>query len=120
MPEPWQGLLDNAAQVSAKTMTEMLAGRLQILKHREEAGEEIDHEAEEGAYFKLKDFMDLNNKFKGELQKWGLGKLRAAAVRLNEDTLRVKAITPEGSVMFDEPEEGFPNEELMTKLRLIA
>jgi hypothetical protein len=98
----------------------MLVGRLTLLQQRKDAGEDVQVSNDPHMLFKLKDFMDVNNSFKEQLKAWGIGGIRAAAVRIDENTLRVKAITPAGSVLFDEPSEGFPSEELMTKLRMIA
>lgn len=118
LPEPWQGLLDNAAMVSDKTMQEMLAGRLSLMSHKKDIGE-LDP-ADEITLFQLQDFMDYNGRFKRKLVEWNIEGLKVAGMRVNKDTIRVKAITRTGSVLFDEASEGFPNDELMTKLALIA
>lgn len=120
LPEPWQGLLDSASNLPAKTLAEMVAGRMQIVKARLEAGEIVDVNEDPQLLFKLKDFMETNEYFREKLTEWGLPKLRAAAVRVDANTYRVNAITPAGSVIFDEPVEGFPSEELLTKLRMIG
>lgn len=120
LPEPWQGLLDNAAPLPAKTLTEMLVGRLTVLQKRKDAGEDVEVDHDPQMMFKLEEFMRVNNLLKEQMRQWGMANLRAAAVRLDENTLRVKAITQAGSVLFDEPSEGFPTDEFLTKLRMIA
>jgi len=98
----------------------MLVGRLTLLQQRKDAGEDVQVSDDPQMLFKLEDFMNLNSALKDRLREWGVKDIRAAAVRIDEHTLRVKAITQAGSVLFDEPSEGFPNEELLTKLRMIA
>lgn len=135
LSKPWQDLLDGLAGLPAKTMMECIAGKMALLRNQLAEAEYYKNMTDWDAFsaqlkgfdgmatadglFRLEDFAKLNEDLMGAMSQWGCKGVRAAAVRL-DGGIRVKAIVGNEHVFFDEPGEGFPTEELLTKLRMVA
>lgn len=119
----------------------MIAGRMALLRNKLEGEQEAYREmlnwndfnmqvqgfaasADADAMFRLEDFAKLNEDLVTAMQKWGIERVRAAVIR-EGNGLKIKAIVrtsdlPEPQhVMFEEPSEGFPSEDLMARLKMI-
>ena len=136
LSQSWEELLDLAATLPPRTRAEVVMGRITLLKHKiEEENNAYKNMMEWGTFhaeveacmnntqdattlFRLQDFTDLNEKLVKAMERWNIRGVKAAVVRIDH-FLRVKAITSAGSIIFDEDPEGFPSEELMTKIQLI-
>lgn len=139
LSKPWQELLEAVAGAPIKTAQEMIAGRMALLRNMLEEHQQGYREmlnwndfnmqvqgfamsADADALFRLEDFAKLNEALVDAMRRWGIVGVRAAVIR-EGDSLRVKAIIAgrdaPNSVMFEEPPEGFPAEDLMTKLKMI-
>ena len=134
LSQPWQELLDLVTPIkNPRTRTEMMAGKMRLLQQQSE-NEHLDWKefgnevvgmastATADAMFRLEEFMKLNEALTNEMARWNIKNVRAAVVHectAGTDICRVKAITSQGTVMFEEPLEGFPAEDLMTKLQMI-
>jgi len=72
----------------------------------------------------LEDFAKLNEDLISAMRKWNIQNVSAAVIR-EGNGLKVKAIVrnsdlPEPQhVLFEEPAEGFPSEDLMARLKMI-
>jgi hypothetical protein len=131
LPKPWEDfLLGNVGQVSDRTVREMMAGRLQLLKVRaEDMGLDKTSVPLSGTglreeLFQMEQFIAINNALDKAMSQWGM-KFRVGAAMVN-GKVQVRAIvnngdTPSGNetVDFFEELEGFPAEGLMTKLQMI-
>ena len=125
VPEPWKELLDLIAAVpSADTRKEMVAGKLQLLKNKLEDNIGLplkDEVSIKATIFRLEDFIGVNEKLMLSMKVWHIRNMKVAAmVDLSSDRIHVRVNTPQGNVDMYEPRVGFPSEELMTKLRMIA
>lgn len=138
LSKPWEELLALTAGLPQKTQEEVIAGKMALLRHKLEAkhgekwerlftddamGMNIDGfkgDADAGALFRLQEFVSLNEKLQDELARWNASGLKCAAIA-EHGRVRVKAVLgPDNAVEFEEPLDGFPSEQLMTQLVMIA
>lgn len=136
--EPWKELLELTAGLPHKTQQEVIAGRMALLRQKvenkyDERWEKMlnwpamkmelkgfNGDPDAGALFRLQGFVALNEMLQNAMEHWNITTLNAAAIEEN-GVVRVKAIVgPGNDVEFQEPRDGFPSEQMMTQLRMIA
>lgn len=139
LSKPWQDLLELITPLSPQTRQEVVCGKMTLLQNQMQEEKEayktmldwktfdLQVQGYSGsgtadALFRLENFVKLNGLLVDAMAKWQIKNIKAAVVHEclhGVDTTRVKAVTPHGEVEFIEPLEGFPGEDLMTKLQLI-